>query len=657
MQNFSDFVKYYNDLDVCGLVTGIEKMIQIYHKQGLNMFKDAVSLPKLTQKQIFRPLKEDYFTTFSEKHGYIYKELRKGIIGGPSIVFTRWMEKGVTKVRGGELCQKIEGYDCNSLYLWAMGQPQCTGPYCLREKSKNFKKHDKKDNSFIRYSQKAINWLNSIEKERGIKIRHAENHPHGEKRIENTYVDGFYNGIIFEFLGCFFHGCPCNPRNKMEHRDDTQTRLQKFQDMGYKVESIWECQWGKKAIPTEPCISTTEEDIKNGITEGEIFGIIKCNMKVPKYLENHFSDFPPIFKNVEIKLEDIGPHMQAYANSIGRKKGVARSLISSFSGEGMIILTTLFKKYLQMGLICTGIEWVLEYNPKPVFQWFVDKVANDRRMADLDPNMEIIGETSKTSGNASYGYCCIDKSKHNSVRFCEQKDLSKYIHDPFFKSMEELNGGIYEVVRGKRRVIQDTPIQVAIGVYSMAKLSLIEFWEFLNEHLDKNLYCLMECDTDSLYISIARSTIDECVLPNKLEGWLEKKYNYFASDSDELMTFNGQEITKKQYEKRSPGKYKLEFCGDGMICLNSKVYHIWGRKDGKEVFKTSSKGIQKRNELIRKDFLHVLLERRDHMIQNAGFIRDGLRTYTYTQEKKGLNYFYCKRIVEDDGINTLPLKI
>ena len=91
-----------------------------------------------------------------------------------------------------------------------------------------------------------------------------------------------------------------------------------------------------------------------------------------------------------------------------------------------------------MGLICTGIEWVLEYNPKPVFQWFVDKVANDRRMADLDPNMEIIGETSKTSGNASYGYCCIDKSKHNSVRFCEQKDLSKYIHDPFFKSMEEL---------------------------------------------------------------------------------------------------------------------------------------------------------------------------------------------------------------------------
>ena len=52
---------YYNNLDVIGLVEGIGKMSQIDKNQRLNMFKDAASLPKLTQKQIFRPLKEDYF--------------------------------------------------------------------------------------------------------------------------------------------------------------------------------------------------------------------------------------------------------------------------------------------------------------------------------------------------------------------------------------------------------------------------------------------------------------------------------------------------------------------------------------------------------------------------------------------------------------------
>ena len=83
--------------------------------------------------------------------------------------------------------------------------------------------------------------------------------------------------------------------------------------------------------------------------------------------------------------------------------------------------------------------------------------------------------------------------------------------------MEELDGGIYEIITGKKKVLEDTPIQVAIGVYSMAKFSLIEFWEFLADHLNPSLYCLMEYDTDSLYLAIARSTIDECVKSEKVK--------------------------------------------------------------------------------------------------------------------------------------------
>ena len=71
-----------------------------------------------------------------------------------------------------------------------------------------------------------------------------------------------------------------------------------------------------------------------------------------------------------------------------------------------------------------------------------------------------------------------------------------------------------------------------------------------------------------------------------------KKSIFFASDSHELVPFEGQFITKKQYKLRTPGLYKVEFCGDGIICLNSKVYHIWGfDKDGNPIFKTLSKGM------------------------------------------------------------------
>ena len=164
-----------------------------------------------------------------------------------------------------------------------------------------------------------------------------------------------------------------------------------------------------------------------------------------------------------------------------------KALISSMFGDNMVILSTLFKKYIEMGLKCTNIEWILEYYRKSVFQWFVDKIADDRRRADLDPDFAILGETSKTSRNS---YTCIDKTKHNSVRFCEKDNLSRHIRDPYFKSIEGLKGGIFEVVKGKRRIVQDTPIQVAIAVYSMAKYSLIEFWELLKDHLDSRLYSL-----------------------------------------------------------------------------------------------------------------------------------------------------------------------
>ena len=43
MQRFGDYVKYYNDLDVSGLVEGIEKMIAVKIDERLDMFKDSVS--------------------------------------------------------------------------------------------------------------------------------------------------------------------------------------------------------------------------------------------------------------------------------------------------------------------------------------------------------------------------------------------------------------------------------------------------------------------------------------------------------------------------------------------------------------------------------------------------------------------------------------
>ncbi len=75
-------------------------------------------------------------------------------------------------------------------------------------------------------------------------------------------------------------------------------------------------------------------------------------------------------------------------------------------------------------------------------------------------------------------------------------------------------------------------------------------------------------------------------------------------------------------------------------------------------FKFSSKGISKRHvKAPMAQFRRVLRTTRAQSGHNRGFrVRDNA-VFTYTQERRGFSYFYCKRRVLDDGVNTVPRDI
>ena len=134
MVTFADFVRFYNNHDVIGMVEGISKMLTAYEEKGLDVFKCSVSLPGLAQQKIFKELGDDYFTCFSDKHKHIFKEWKGGVVGGPSLIFCRYQERGITRIKNGETCRNIVGYAANSLSLNCMALEQCTGTYCFRDK-------------------------------------------------------------------------------------------------------------------------------------------------------------------------------------------------------------------------------------------------------------------------------------------------------------------------------------------------------------------------------------------------------------------------------------------------------------------------------------------------------------------------------------------
>ena len=105
----------------------------------------------------------------------------------------------------------------------------------------------------------SLEWLNWVQHSEDKHILHAGNE--GECRItvslDTTYVDGYdpTTNTVYEFNGCFFHGCPTcfNNRDQTHPKLGNQTmkevyqstmqRIAHLQYSGYNVIVMWECAW------------------------------------------------------------------------------------------------------------------------------------------------------------------------------------------------------------------------------------------------------------------------------------------------------------------------------------------------------------------------------------------------------------------------------
>ncbi|KAG8230772.1 hypothetical protein J437_LFUL017824 [Ladona fulva] len=100
-----------------------------------------------------------------------------------------------------------------------------------------------------RQSRKALLWLTWEEKE------HAGNDT--EVRILGRKMDGVHEGTVFEFHGCYFHGCPScfpnrdekipnSPHETMGTRyEATEKKIAKLIRGGYDVIEMWECTFDR----------------------------------------------------------------------------------------------------------------------------------------------------------------------------------------------------------------------------------------------------------------------------------------------------------------------------------------------------------------------------------------------------------------------------
>ena len=142
----------------------------------------------------------------------------------------------------------------------------------------------------------------------------------------------------------------------------------------------------------------TSQQILNGVRAGTVFGMIECDIRVPEELRAHFAEMQPVFKNISLIREDLGPFMRRYAEEHDIMKTPRRMLVGSYCGDKILLATPLLRWYLDHGLEVLHVYQVVEYDPIPCFRRFGDAVSKARREGDVHQDKTIIADTMKLLG-------------------------------------------------------------------------------------------------------------------------------------------------------------------------------------------------------------------------------------------------------------------
>ena len=189
-----------------------------------------------------------------------------------------------------------------------------------------------------------------------------------------------------------------------------------------------------------------------------------------------------------------------------------------------------------------------------------------------------------------------------------------------------------------------------------AKLRMLQFYyDCLDRYLDRSDFEMSQMDTDSLYFAVSKYDADQLddlashpLIPMVKEGLLDefKSKLYDHCEDDWQPDFAEHYFPRQccaahnQYDQKTPGLFKLEKSGTGIVGLCSKTYclQVIGGQE-----KIAVKGINKStlSPGVYQQMLDVLQTGDDKMAVNRGFRmhkasqdNNNCKMMTYQESKK-----------------------
>jgi len=171
------------------------------------------------------------------------------------------------------------------------------------------------------FSSVAIEYLEYLRETKYPQLKHALNNISGEIKIGVYRVDGFdlKSQTIFEFYGCYWHGCPtCIENRSILHPvrgltmekllEDTLEREKYFESLGFPVVRMWECEWEKMKRSTPEILDILKDiptrkilDPRDAFYGGRVdVGRLLYDQKIDGGLGAGYVDFNSLYPSINM---------------------------------------------------------------------------------------------------------------------------------------------------------------------------------------------------------------------------------------------------------------------------------------------------------------------------------------------------------------------
>ena len=251
--------------------------------------------------------------------------------------------------------------------------------------------------------------------------------------------------------------------------------------------------------------------------------------------------------------------------------------------------------------------------------------------------------------NAVFGKTMENVRNRVDVRMAtSKKQINNLARKTNYQSFNIISENLTSVRMRRSVVMLDKPIYLGAAILDLSKIVMYDFWYSYAKPTWSDKVKLIMTDTDSLFVHIETDDVDADILKR---GDHLKYFDHSNYKEDHPMYFSDNKMKLGFMKNETGGKEISDACA-----IRAKMY-AFRMSDGSEEKKAKGvRGYVVKGGLTFDDYVDCMKDPgKRHMVEMNGLRSYHQTMYSETVSKVGLSANDDKRVICEDGINTMAI--